>query len=55
MTSKEIKRYDRAVKILLQTYVDALDKKHIRKPLAYALYQTWKQIDKSEVERDERI
>lgn len=55
MNDIEIKKYDRTTKILLKEYIKAIENKRVKKPMAYALFQTWKQIDESEVERDERI
>ena len=49
----------RAIDYLIGEYFDAMCEEHIQKPVAYALYQTWKWADakekpkKMEVEADD--
>ena len=37
--------FDRVVSMLRTEYRRALNDKYIRSPLAYALYQVWKEVD----------
>ena len=38
---------EKAIELIRIEYANALKLKHIKKPLAYALYQVWKIADKS--------
>lgn len=44
-------KLDKAIKLLTKNYKDAIKDKHIIKPVAYALYKTWQQVDKIEEPR----
>ena len=37
--------FEKAITKLLTEYLWAKDQKHIRNPIAYSLYQVWKQAD----------
>ena len=41
---------DKAIKLIVQIHEKARKMPHIKKPLAYALYQTWKIADREERE-----
>ena len=45
----------RAIDYLLGEYFDAVCEKHIQKPVAYALYQTWKWADVKEKPRKKEV
>ena len=51
MTGKTIISIERAVNTVIQNYKKAKDLKFVRKPISYALYQTWKHYDAIEKER----
>lgn len=42
----------RAIDYLISEYFDAVCKNHVRKPVSYALYQTWKWADAKEKPRE---
>ena len=44
---------DKAIEMLKKEYEKAKDKEWIRKPLAYAIYKVWKEIDRSEKGKDQ--
>ena len=41
----------KAIDYLIGEYFDAIQEEHIRKPISYALYQTWKWADGEEKSR----
>lgn len=41
---------DKAIELLRANYKTALNLKWVRKPLAWALYQTWHEADKQQAE-----
>ena len=43
----------RAIDHLIAEYFDAIQKDYVRKPVAYALYHTWKWADSREKPREE--
>lgn len=45
-------KFETVVKRLTREYNKVKDKQHIRKPIAYALYQTWKFVNIYEKERE---
>ena len=51
MTNKELERFEKARKMARELYEQALDMPHIRKPLSWALYCTWKKFDAKEKPR----
>lgn len=53
MSLKNDMKYQHAIRRLKKNYEKAIQEDYIRKPMAYALYQTWKHYDRSEVEKDE--
>ena len=53
MTKSQERKLNNAIKTLKSNYIVALDQPHIRHPLAWALYQTWKEEDKKSKETDE--
>lgn len=42
---------DEAIELLKQNYEEAQNMKQVLSPIAYALYQTWKEFDKRELKR----
>lgn len=50
-------KLETVIKRITREYNKVKDKQHIKKPIAYALYQTWKFVDIYEKERktDEQI
>ena len=46
-------QFSEASRILRMEYKKALELKHVKKPISYALHQTWKKFDKKEKERNE--
>ena len=48
MKDKAILVIDDVIKEFKEKYEYALKQKYIHKPMSYALYQTWKKIDKTE-------
>lgn len=47
-------KFDFAVKLLEKNYETALSLKWVHKPMAYALYQTWKEFDINESDRSKK-
>ena len=48
-------RLEKAIILLVREYDKAKEIKHIRKPVAYALYKVWKKADaETEGERNDR-
>ena len=45
MTKSQERKLNQAIKTLKINYVVALEQPHIKHPLAWALYQTWKEED----------
>lgn len=43
--------YQKAIKMLAEEYRKALSQVSVRKPMAYALYQTWRYFDQHEKSR----
>lgn len=43
----------KALKTLYEEYEKALALKHVNKPISWALYHTWEEIDKIEEDRNE--
>lgn len=39
---------DKVLKMVLDEYINALDDERIYKPMSYALYQVWREVDKVE-------
>lgn len=44
---------DKVLRMLVEEYANALDDERIYKPMAYALYTVWKEVDQAERENDE--
>ena len=44
--------FEKAIKILIVKLGEARRNKAIRKPLAWALYETWKAVNEKEKERE---
>lgn len=40
------KELGKAITMLTNIYLDVREKEYIQKPIAFALYQTWKEFDK---------
>lgn len=53
MTKNQEQKLNNAIRILEIKYQVALSKPEIKYPLAWALYQTWKEEDKKSKETDE--
>lgn len=45
----------RAIDHLIAEYFDAIQKDYVRKPVAYALYHTWKWVDAKEKTRKKEV
>ena len=54
MTISNVKKFHKATSKLLEKYVEGLANQWIHKPMAWALYETWRAIDKTEKEREPR-
>ena len=54
MTISNVKKFHKTTSKLLEKYVEGLANQWIHKPMAWALYETWKAIDKTEKEREPR-
>ena len=44
---------DKVLKMVLDEYINALDDERIYKPISYALYQVWREVDKVEEMKNE--
>lgn len=45
-------KLETAINLLRKEYEKAVNLEYVRKPLAYALYHTWRQVDRKEKERE---
>lgn len=44
---------DKVLKMVLDEYINALDDERIYKPISYALYQVWREVDQMEEMKNE--
>lgn len=45
---------EKAIVVLKEKYEEAMEKEYIRDPVAWALYQTWKEAERERWETDKR-
>ena len=45
---------EKAIESIRTEYAEAKKRDYIHKPLSYAIYQTWKMVDKIEREKNEK-
>ncbi len=46
---------DKVLQMLVDEYANALDDERIYKPMSYALYQVWREVDKVEEIKNEKV
>ena len=49
--TREEQKFERAIRMIKETYEKALKDPHVHKPLSYTLYQVWRYYDTREKER----